>query len=86
MNKDNIYSNVSYDSEGRGTNQYAYFQMKYPGNYVVLDNYSNNAGSFGGDHLFECLCTNEGYTYRVRIGKPDAIILRVSVLEICQSR
>ena len=55
MNKDTLRAGVSYTSKSSGpSSQYAFFQMKYEGNYAALIDYSSTSGSVWNrnGHLF----------------------------------
>ena len=67
LNKDTIFSNLAYQENGNPTTEYAFFKMKYEGNYVALDNYSYRGGVFGGNHLYENICDEVGGGYRLKL-------------------
>ena len=52
MTKDNFYQIGCYDDTSWISRQFAFFQLRNPGNYVMLNNYSSKGGTFGDGHIF----------------------------------
>lgn len=68
INGSNIVRNYCYASYQSGiTYQRSFWQLRNPGNYVMMSNNSYVGGAFGGDHVYTNEVTDEGKGYAVNI-------------------